>query len=389
MRYGLGGAACAAAMAMTPAIAAAEEARGLAVGAVYNLDLMGAVDGAPSRGRVLDKLMIDVDLDFDVLWGWSGGRAHFGLMNSTGAEPNADIGALQGVNNIEVERHRGRLYEAWLEQDLGADASLRIGLYDLNSEFYVTDSSGLLIGPGFGIGSELAATGVNGPSIFPSTALGARFQWSPTETSYVRLAVIGARAGVPGDPGGVDTRFGDGALAIVETGWTGRGQVSVGYWRYTDAADDLVDTGAGGAPLRRTAQGAYVLVEQPIGRPADGAPRATAFARLGVSDGRTGPFKGGWQAGVLIDQPLAGRPNSALSFGVSQGWVSDAWRDLSAAGGAPLDRTETQVELTFSDELAPGLFIQPDLQLILDPGAEPGRDPVVVLGLRLTYQLSL
>lgn len=389
MRNGLGGAACAAAMALAPTMAAAEEAGGLAVGAVYNLDLMGAVDGAPQRGRVLDKLMIDVDLDFDRLWGWSGGRAHLGLMNSTGGEPNADAATLQGINNIEVERHRGRLYEAWLEQDLGPAASVRAGLYDLNSEFYVTDSSGLLIGPGFGIGSELAATGVNGPSIFPSTALGVRFEVRPTETTYVRAALIGARAGVPGDPGGVDTNFDDGGLVIAEAGWTAHGLLGFGYWRYTDPVDDLVDLGPGGTPRRRTAQGAYLLVEQPVGPERDGAARATVFARLGVSDGRTAPFSGGWQAGVLIPQPVAGRPDSALSFGVSQGWTSPAWRDLSAAGGAPLGRTETQLEITYIDRLMPGVMIQPDLQVVLDPGADQGRDAVVVLGLRLTYEFSL
>ena len=42
---------------------------------------------------------------------------------------------------------------------------------------------------------------------------------------------------------------------------------------------------------------------------------------------------------------------------------------------------------------APAADIEPRVggayRVYFDPGAEPGRDPVVVLGLRLTYQLSL
>ncbi|MBK8545802.1 MAG: carbohydrate porin [Caulobacteraceae bacterium] len=115
--------------------------------------------------------------------------------------PNDDIGTLQGVDNIEVERHRARLYEFWIETQLGP-TNVRAGLYDLNSEFYANDSASLLIAPAFGIGSELAATGPNGPSIFPSTALAARFQWTLSESSRLQFAALNATAGVLGDPGG-------------------------------------------------------------------------------------------------------------------------------------------------------------------------------------------
>ena len=102
------------------------------------------------------------------------------LLNNSSGMPNGDAGTAQGVDNIEVSRHRTRLFEAWVQQDFaGAAASVRAGLYDLNGEFYANDSAGLLIAPAFGISSELAATGANGPSVFPSTALAMRLKWSP------------------------------------------------------------------------------------------------------------------------------------------------------------------------------------------------------------------
>lgn len=51
---------------------------------------------------------------------------------------------------------------------------MRIGLYDLNSEFDALDDAGLFINSAFGVGTDIGLTGVNGPSIFPVTSLAVR-----------------------------------------------------------------------------------------------------------------------------------------------------------------------------------------------------------------------
>src|SRR6185436_17136544 len=153
-------------------------------------------------------------------------------------------------------RPRLRLFELWLEQDFAdGRATARAGLYNLNSEFYANEAAGLVIAPAFGIGSELAATGPNGPSIFPSTALGARVNVNFGEAGYARAAVLNANSGVIGDPGGVDWSFGDGVLTIAEAGIEGPSRLGVGLWRYSERQDDIRDADAAGAPLARRAQG--------------------------------------------------------------------------------------------------------------------------------------
>lgn len=253
-------------------------------------------------------------------------------------------GTLQGVDNIEVARPRLRLFELWLEQDAGP-ASVRAGLYNLNSEFYANDSAGLLLNPSFGIGSELAATGPNGPSIFPSTALGLRVNVAFGEGRYARAAVLNARSGVLGDPGGVDWRFDDGVLTIAEAGTQGPTRVAVGAWRYSHRQQDIRSVGLSGDPVRHRAEGAYVLGEQRVFGSAEG-PEGYAFLRLGVSDGATTPFRGGWQAGVLIGRPVAGRPESQLSFGLQQGVLARKFRDgLRDAGPAGPGRVRNRTDL--------------------------------------------
>jgi porin len=356
------------------------------VEAAYTADLIGPVAGGlEHKAEALDNLDVIADLDLGKAMGWDGATLHGYLLVNNGGIPNDNAGALQGIDNIEVARQGARLYELWLEAPLGEKTSVRAGLYDLNSEFYANDSAGLLINPSFGIGSELAATGPNGPSIFPSTALAVRLnhEW---DGGYVRGAVLNAHAGVPGDPDGVHLEFDSGALVIAEAGLTGNLRLSVGVWRYTDDQDDIRDVTPGGDPLQRTAQGLYVSGERVLAGDED-SQQVTAFFRAGVSDGDTSPFKGGWQAGVLVERVFAGRPDSAFSVGAQQGYLSSKMRANMVGGGVDASRAETGFEVTYSDRLNDRITLQPDLQVILDPGGESGADPVVVLGLRLTVDL--
>lgn len=48
--------------------------------------------------------------------------------------------------------------------------------------------------------------------------------------------------------------------------------------------------------------------------------------------------------------------------------------------------SETGLELTASDRLLPWLSIQPDLQIIFNPGGLQDRDPVISGALRLTAE---
>lgn len=355
--------------------------------ATYTADLIGPVAGdGPRRAVLLDNLDVVADLDLGRAMGWRGATLHGYLLSNQGGAPNDFAGTLQGVDNIEVGRQAVRLYELWVDAPVGEHLSILAGLYDLNSEFYATESAGLLIAPPFGIGSELASTGVNGPSIFPSTALALRVNLTG-EAGYLRAAALNARASVPGDPDGIDTDFEEGALVIAEAGRrSGAGSLALGFWRYSHEQDDLRDLTPGGDPVQRTAQGAYLLAERVMLGDDDGR-KVTGFVRLGVSDRRTSPFSGGWQAGVLVERVFAGRPDSALSVGLQQGLLSSRGQDLIAAGGVDPADAESGIEITYADRLTDRVTIQPDLQVVFDAGGDRAAEPRVVFGVRLTIDL--
>ena len=358
------------------------EDRALKLSGAYTVDIAGTVSGGlAKRGRVLDDLQVFGDLDLDKAVGWKGASAHVELLNNSGGMPNEDAGTLQGVDNIEVARHRARLFEAWVEQGFGEKGSIRAGLYDLNSEFYSNDSAGMLLAPAFGIGSELAATGPNGPSIFPSTALAVRLRWTPAANVYAQAAALNANAGVLGDPGGIKTSLDNGLLLIAEAGWQGRGKVAFGAWRYTDKQDDIRFLTPSGDPAPATARGAYVLLERRLTGEA-GVRATTAFARLGVSDGDTTAFRGGWQAGVLVEHVFESRPDSALSIGVNQAFLSGKYRDNAIDAGQRPRHAESAIEVSYADKVG-RVTIQPDIQYLLDPGAESGVGHALVAILRI------
>lgn len=368
----------------TAALETEEKSSPVDVGVSYTGDVVGVVDGGlRNRATYLDNANLVLDADLDRAIGWTGATLHMNFLYNGGAMPNDDAGTLQGVDNIEVSSHRGRLFEAWIQQSFG-DHSVLVGLYDLNSEFYSNDSAGYLLAPAFGIGSEIASTGPNGPSIFPSTALAMRLALD-FGGPYARFAALNADAGVLGDDGGIDTSFREGALLIGEIGIESGRKIALGGWRYTRRQDDIRELDAFGAAQREVAQGAYVLLEQPLNDP-DSARATSFFARAGVSDGETTAFKGGWQAGLTMLRVLESRPDSVLSFGVNQGVVSKGYKRNQLDLGVPTADAEFQLELTYADKLLPFLTVQPDLQYVANPSADRTTPDALVAALRVTLE---
>lgn len=347
---------------------------------------MGVAAGGQARSiRHVDTLTLAWDADLDAAMGLAGTVAHAEVMAHGGGRPNDLVGSLQGIDNSEAPLLRSRLFQAWVEKSFGSGGiNLRVGLTDLNAEFDVADSTGLLIAPSFGIGPEFSGSGPAGPSIYPSTALAVRLAVRPTESLYGLVGIFNARAGVPGDPGGVDTSFDQGVMTAVETGWTGRGKVALGAWSYSGDRPDIRDTEAAtGAPVGRRSQGLYGVVEAPI---ALGGRTVTPFLKSGISDGKTVEVASSWQAGVLIEPAFVSRPDSSFSAGIAQARLTGRARANGRDEGRDLAHSETQWELTYSDQIAPHVSVQPDLQLIRRPGADRAVKDALVVGLRIVAE---
>ncbi len=245
----------------------------------------------------------------------------------------------------------------------------------------------MLIAPAFGIGSELSATGPNGPSIFPSTAMGVRLRYQSAKGGYVEAAIFNAESGVIGDSGRVPPLFGKGALLIAEAGHARDGidKFGFGAWTYTNAQPDLRRLDGDGKPVPQRSWGVYAIYET---RVAGSAERGLSlFARVGVSDGATTPYRGGWQAGLLAIAPFASRPEGQLSIGVNQAFMTNRFIRNLTDEGETSHRQETGVELTYADKLAPWLTVQPDVQYVRNATYGPKGCDTLAFTLRLRFTL--
>lgn len=364
--------------------AAAQSSEIVSLGAQYVVDVLGVAYGGSQRGaRVLDDLDLTLDMDLDRAVGWRGVAAHVDVLRNHGARPNDLAGSIQGIDNIEVNRRGVRLYEAWIERQAGA-ASLRLGLYDLNSDFYSNDAASLFVASPFGMGSELSASGPNGPSTFPSTALAARVRVSRS-SYFLQGALINAEAGTIGDAQGIDVSGRAGLLVIAELGYAATSKVALGVWRYTKK-QPVFAARSKPAP-DRVSQGIYALVEHSI-IGSDTTFKMTPFLRAGVSDGVTTPFQGGWQAGLRFDRIIPTRPDAILGVGVARGSLTNMYRRNESLDGLALLSAETIIEATLSDEVAPGITIQPDVQYVITPNGRNIQPNPLILGLRCAIAIG-
>jgi porin len=285
-----------------------------------------------------------------------------------------------------VNTNTTKLFHAWLERSF-ADGkfSLLAGLYPVDSQFYVTDATGVFLHPTGGMAAEVAQTGARGPSIFPTSSFGFRVAWQPTAKYYFQAALVDGVPGNPNNPHGTHVRFdrGDGTLAIMETGYRPAEEISkyaVGYWRYTPRFDDLVDTDALGNPVRRVNRGAYFLAEQTVFREKDESSQGlTLFFRYGVANGDVNTLDYSSSLGLRYKGLLPGRDEDEFGILLTRGHAGAKFRQAAAT---PLANNETALEITYRAKLTPWLAIQPTVQRISNPGHDPALGDAWIAGAR-------
>ncbi len=347
------------------------EVPGVELDMTYTAEVWRVASGGIESGTAyLDNLDFVVDIDADELWGIPGTRFFaYGLYNNGAQFSERYVGDAQVVSNIETGVSAVRLYEAWLNVVLSERSDLLVGLYDLNSEFDVLDSSGLFIGSAHGIGTDIAQSGDNGPSIFPSTSLAVRLQSLLSENWTMRLAALDGVPGDPDNPGRTTIRLGgsDGALLIAEFQRDfGKARVLFGGWTYTSKV---------GGDERNW--GSYLRGEMPLDSKIGDI---TAFGRVGIANEDVNPFSSFLSGGLTWRGFSEARPNDEAG-------IAFAWARTSDALGSSVENGELAIELTYRWQLNERFALQPDVQYIINPGLDPALDNALTFGLRFEAQI--
>lgn len=366
------------------------------------------------------------NLDMTLTWhtepvlGRDFGTFFFYGLYDHGDRPSDDVGDLQVLDNIEAP-DAARLYEAWWQKTFFDDrASLLLGLYDLNSEFYVVQSALVFLHSSFGIGAALGNSGRNGPSIFPASSLAARLKVVLDHDWELQAAVLD---GVPGDPDrspGTRIRFGedDGVLAIAEVAHTWRPipevaggsvsrtprrraigraiearpyalRVAAGSWVYSARRDHLSSTVADGSPERERGHPGFYATADLDASVLDpfGSRGLAVFLQLGWADEDIEPFEAYVGGGITYTGLLPWRREDVLGVAVAAAFAGNGLQgSIRADGGRPAT-AETAIEWTYRARIRSWLHIQGDLQYIVDPGVRRDRPDALVAGLRFIVSL--
>ena len=354
-------------------------------GGVYKADLLHAGNTRSGVGH----LNLRIDADAGALFGWDDTVLHAEVLWNHGGKPNRRIGTTQGISNLEVAQNAARLYAGWIEHEFKTSGiGVLFGLYDLNSEFYATEASGLLIHPSFGIGIDFSQSGRNGPSIFPNLGLSLRVKQSLGAGFYLQGAAIDGVPGDPEHPGRTSVHLGrdDGALLVTEFGWQerdeagpGPGHWGIGLWHYTRRSDRVDGSG------RAHNQGVYALAQALLVERETG--RTTGFVRAGAAKRQVNAVDVGFDAGVLVDRPFGSDGPAAFTAGIAVARFGREHRAAQAGRGVAIASNETALELGARWQPLPALAVQPLLQRVWHIGGRAGTHATIV-GLRLEWTLG-
>lgn len=359
----------------------------------YTGDILSSVAGGRRRGtRWINNVSAIATADLDALGvvPRTTVLVH-GFYNNGASFSGGVVGDGQIASSIETGVSLFHLLEGWAEHRGPGDRwSVKVGLYDVNSEFDALQTSLLFVNSGFGMGSELGGSGRNGPSTFPSTSLSVRGQVKLGERLTLRAA---AADGVPNDPAHprriwIGIGGGDGALLIGEAdAELGRVRLLAGGWTYTARSDDRFDAATQAPAIRQVrSQGAYLRGEAQLA--GDRVRGMRGFFRLGVASDRANLIAGFSSIGLVWRGLIDARPDDDSGIAIAYAGAGSAARAIVRATIGTPPRGEAVIELNHRLAIADGVGVQPHVQYIVAPGFDPTVGNALVLGLRLTATIA-
>lgn len=384
--------------------------RGVTFPFALTSEIFGNVAGGTSRRTIWENLIkAGVEIDFEKAAGWKGLSMSVNALYPQGSGlTSAAVHDFNTLSNIDGYDSL-RLYEAWLQQEWGdGKFSIRAGQILADAEFFSSDYGALLINSSFGA-IPIVSKNLN-PPIFPVAAPGLRVRAAPGPAFYAEAAVFSGNVGDPSTTNKHNTRLSfrkeDGALVFGEIGYKRNSKVKTPASPATpdDGPSDTAlspalsgtfklggyyDTGKfrdnGGDSAHRGDYSIYFIIDQELWHPGGNGRRTlSCFSRFGAApnDRNTVPFYA--EAGFNLKGAMARREEDVLGLGMSYTHLSS---DLVDDSGRRLESPhETIIELTYRAAFGDHVSVQPDLQIIFNPGAVQPAGVAVVTGLRLNVK---
>ena len=371
----------------------------------YTTEVWGNTTGGLKQGTVYTGLLnFGVNLDLEKAVGWKGASVSTTWLWLSGRDASEDlVGNFLTISNI-AGFNTLRMFDLWFQQNLLEDKiSIRLGQFSADSEFLVSDYSGLFINGTFGWPAFAYTNIPNGGPGYPMGTLGGRLalkpaDWFTFQTAVFQGNVFAQDVNRYGFRWMLDAQTGYTFLNEAQFRWNQRedekglpGQLKSGVWFQTGtSADALASSTSSGNG------GCYVVLDQLIYRQ-----QAASESSVGATTGKASagdksfkaPFaleksnKGlGWfgrigmaptdrniisfyfDTGLSYKGLIPSRDNDTLGIGFGYAQLSKGAQDGLRDEGACPAGAEMVVELTYQARITPWFSVQPDIQYIINPG---------------------
>lgn len=348
--------------------------------ASYVSDLVSNFSGGLDRATTYLG-MIDLTATFNTenFGLWKNGEFYFQLENTHGGTPSADyVGDIQTLSNIENGDFT-YLYQFWYNQRFNK-LSLTLGVHDLNSEFLASDNAGEYINSSFGI---MPIASWNVPvSIFPKISLGAIIRYDQSEKlSFQAGFYDGDPLDLDTDPYNLNLSMGNGQgmLSIFEINYLNKnlsGSYKLGAFHHNGNYLDLSDTNS----ILNTNYGTYFIADQYVGSFNENSD-LNIFLKLGISPKDRSINSFFWCFGLNINGLIARRPDDVFGIAIANALISSDFVKLS---NGTLENYESTTEVFYKLNISGNFTFQPEIQYIINPGAQTSLNNSFV-GLLRTY----
>jgi porin len=392
--------------------------KGVEIFGGYTVEVWGNTTGGVKTGTVYTGLLdFGAEVDLEKAIGWQGASVSTTWLWLSGRDASEDLaGNFLTISNI-AGFNTLRMFEIWFQQELLEDKiSVRVGQLSADSEFLISDYSGLFINGTFGWPAFAYMNIPEGGPGYPMGTLGARLalnpvDWFTFQTAVFQGNVFAQDVNRHGFRWRLDAQTGYTFLNEAQFRWNHRegeaglpGQLKPGVWFQTgQSADALAESTSSGNA------GFYVVLDQMLYRE-PGVPAGLAKDGKSVVDGKSDKsFKApvklekadqglGWfgrvaftpadrnfinfyfDTGLSCKGLIPTRDNDTIGIGFGYAQLSNGARNGLRDEGVNPTGAEMVIELTYQAEITPWLIVQPDLQYIINPGGTTGLNNALVIG---------
>lgn len=356
------------------------ESSGVTVYTLLMHDAFVNTTGGNDRGGgLLGNFYLSLDLNTEKLGMWDGGNVHLEGVGIYGRSPAKVVGDYQYTSSIDAPDTIDP-YQLYYEHTFFDDRlSWLVGVHDYSLDFGVVDYGWDFIHSAFWTPSTMTQLWW---SFYPTTGLGSRAKLKLSESGYLMAGVYDGLPSSQENNRKIDWGLSkaDGAHTLVELGIDEASEgarpykLALGGWYNSGEFD-----GADGTVMRANS-GSHLIGQTMLYGEDEGYERGLGgFLQLGQAAITRNFNTWYFGAGLRYKGLLSSRPEDVLGVAWGRAEIGSRYRE-SNPGAA--DSYESNVEVTYRAGVLPWLVLQPAVQVVRNPGADPGLDDAVVLYLR-------